>query len=200
MKKIPTLFQRQDSGRYVIDQVTPGCEWVLEGQGVALRKFDGVCVKRDESGEWWARRTVNNYSDPLAAPTDCVLEEMDTTTGKAFGWVPSEMSSFHEVLGEVLDNGYSPTHGPGTYELMGPTINGNPEKLDWPALVKHSHAPRVWPLVGKPPYTFAWLREFMLTGTTHTFPLHAEGVVWYHASGDGRMVKLKRRDFPQPPQ
>ncbi len=196
MKKIPTLFARDLSRKYVIDQVTPGCEWVLNGEGVALRQCNGVCVKRDEEGNWFARRTVNRYvSEPLAAPEDFELEQLDHITGKAFGWVPAEMSSFYEVLREVLDNGYSPTSGAGTYELMGPTINGNPERLYWPALVKHDRAPRVWPLMGVR-LTFNDLREYMQHGETPNFPLHAEGVVWYHVSGDGRMAKLKRKDFP----
>jgi hypothetical protein len=35
MKKIPTLFQRDETRRYVTDVVTPGCEWVLAGEGRA---------------------------------------------------------------------------------------------------------------------------------------------------------------------
>ena len=34
MKKIPTVFVRDfehSNGRYVLDQVAPGCEWVLAG-------------------------------------------------------------------------------------------------------------------------------------------------------------------------
>jgi hypothetical protein len=46
MQKIPCLFQRdQSQGRdtLVRDEVTPGCEWVLEGEGIATRKWDGTC-------------------------------------------------------------------------------------------------------------------------------------------------------------
>ena len=50
MRKIPTLYVRDWDGdrRYVLPQVTPGCEWVVvNGEGVATRKFDGTCVMYD---------------------------------------------------------------------------------------------------------------------------------------------------------
>ena len=57
MKKIPTVFARdpETNLRYVKDEVTPGCEWVFAGEGVATRKYDGTCVMFDGDG-WWARR------------------------------------------------------------------------------------------------------------------------------------------------
>ena len=44
MQKITSLFQRDwegDSSR-VLDIVSPGAEWVIEGEGVATRKWDGT--------------------------------------------------------------------------------------------------------------------------------------------------------------
>ena len=43
MKKIPTMFERDWNGdrSRVVNQVHPGCEWVLAGEGVATRKLDG---------------------------------------------------------------------------------------------------------------------------------------------------------------
>jgi hypothetical protein len=43
MRKIPTLFVRDPKTKLVTSEVTPGCEWVLAGQGLATRKFDGTC-------------------------------------------------------------------------------------------------------------------------------------------------------------
>ena len=46
MKKIPTLFEREFENHKVIsisDKVTPGMEWVLDGEGVATVKYDGTC-------------------------------------------------------------------------------------------------------------------------------------------------------------
>ena len=47
MRKIPTLFVREFLPNHKIiitDQVAPGCEWVLAGEGVATRKLDGTCT------------------------------------------------------------------------------------------------------------------------------------------------------------
>lgn len=47
MKKIPTLFVREFFPCHkvkITDQVTPGCEWALAGEGVATRKMDGTCT------------------------------------------------------------------------------------------------------------------------------------------------------------
>lgn len=46
MKQIPTLFERTFANHKVTgisDKVTPGCEWVLAGEGVATIKIDGAC-------------------------------------------------------------------------------------------------------------------------------------------------------------
>ena len=41
-----TLFERTFIGHDVantIDKVTEGCEWVLNGEGIATQKLDGTC-------------------------------------------------------------------------------------------------------------------------------------------------------------
>ena len=44
MKKIPSLFQRNyETDRLVRNEVVPGCEWVLAGEGIATEKTDGTC-------------------------------------------------------------------------------------------------------------------------------------------------------------
>ena len=46
MKKIPTLFEREFEDHKVISckpVVTPGLEWVLNGEGIATVKYDGSC-------------------------------------------------------------------------------------------------------------------------------------------------------------
>lgn len=69
----------------------------------------------------------------------------------------------------------------GTYELVGPKINKNPYSLDKHELWRHGadELPSF-------PRDFlnmrAWLEQIPI-----------EGVVWHHE--DGRMAKLKRRDF-----
>lgn len=46
MKKIPTLFERRFENHRLVETlptVTPGMEWVLEGEGDATIKLDGSC-------------------------------------------------------------------------------------------------------------------------------------------------------------
>jgi hypothetical protein len=80
----------------------------------------------------------------------------------------------------------SPGLPDGTYELIGPKIQGNPEGFPVHTLVAHSD--RGLRLFGSfaPERTFAAIRGYLE---------HAgiEGIVWHHE--DGRMVKIKRKDF-----
>ena len=182
MRKIPTLFVRdfaRDNGRYVTDAVTPGCEWVLAGEGVATRKYDGTCVMMDAFGKWWARREVKPSKEP---PRGFRPVETDETTGKVVGWEPIEQSPFARFHAEA-----APWHEPGTYELIGPKINGNPERRDRHVLVPHAEAKRYdMPL----PLSFASIAAAVSTLHSES---NCEGIVWHHP--DGRMAKIKARDF-----
>lgn len=177
MRKIPTLFVRHaDNRKYVTEHVTDGCEWVLAGEGVATRKYDGTCVMCDDDGRWWARREVKAGKPE---PENYVAVEQDETTGKTVGWEPIEQSSFAKFFDEAeRDHDYA-----GTYELCGPKINGNPEGYDKHVLVRHDDASVIEGLR----LSYDGLRTFLTTG----YP--GEGIVWHHP--DGRMAKLKRRDF-----
>jgi hypothetical protein len=177
VKKIPTLFQRTEDRRHVTDRVTPGCEWVLAGEGDATRKYDGTCVMYD--GEWWFRREVKAGK---TEPPGFISSGYDDTTGKTVGWEPAENSGFISILSEATENAFPGVLLVGTYELCGPKINGNPEKLARHELVEHGR----WVLQDAP-RDYEGLREWMRASAY-------EGIVWHHP--DGRMAKLKRRDFP----
>lgn len=179
MRKIPTLFLRDENDRrYVTRQVNPDTAWVLDGEGVATRKFDGTCTMLDESGRWWARREVKPGK---AAPAGFVAEQTDEVTGKTMGWEPIEQSPFVKAFRSTDP---VPTE-PGTYELCGPKVNGNPEQFPEHELIRHGVAA----LTGVPT-NYDDLARYLGDG----FPY--EGIVWRHP--DGRMAKIKRRDFPRP--
>lgn len=176
MNKIPTLFVRdpETNLRYVTRDVNPQALWVL-AEGVATRKYDGTCVKFD--GErWWARREVKPGKD---APAGFEPVEMDEVTGKTVGWEPAEQSGFAGWLDEARAASDLPPVG--TYELCGPKINGNPEGYSMHVLVPHGR------VVLNAPRDFDGLRDWL---QAHDY----EGIVWHHP--DGRMAKLKKRDFP----
>lgn len=180
MRKIPTLFVRDsDDRRYVTPEVTPGCEWVLAGEGTPTRKFDGTCVMLDGTGRWWARREVKPGNE---APPNYLRIEHDEETGKTVGWEPAEQSGFAKYHAEAIRSDEF-AFAPGTYELIGPKINGNPERWAAHALIQHG----IVPLTNPDPITFETLRDALTGDFTH------EGIVWHHP--DGRMAKLKRRDF-----
>jgi len=183
VKKIPTLFKRDpDDMRHVLPEVTPGCEWVLAGEGKATRKHDGTCVSWHD-GDWWFRREVKPGKTP---PEGWVEVDHDEVTGKRVGWEPARpSSSFIKMLREGID--YTFEFGSeipeGTYELCGPKINGNPEGFPEHRLIRHGS---YYATNGGHIRDFDGLREYL----RH---FGGEGIVWHHP--DGRMAKLKRRDF-----
>ncbi len=179
MKKIPTLFVRDETDRkYVTEQVDPVCQWVLDGAGVATRKYDGTCVAFSGAG-WWARREVKAGKTP---PPGWVLVESDPATGKAVGWEPIANSPFAKFHAEALDGTPDDFWITGTYELIGPKVQGNPEQVARHQLVRHAEAD-LFVLADR---SFTALREWLLA---HDY----EGIVFHHP--DGRMAKIKRRDF-----
>jgi hypothetical protein len=177
MRKIPTLFVRDPADlRLVTREVHPDCGWVLDGEGVPTRKYDGTCVLLDEDGEWWARREVK---PGRPAPAGYVVVETDPNTVKTVGWEPLARSAFAMFWVQARTGQFKA----GTYELCGPKVNGNPEGYDRHTLVSHDDAE----MFDAVPLNFDGLRDWLLG---HSY----EGIVWHHP--DGRMAKLKRRDFP----
>ncbi len=173
MKKIPTLFKRDPNNMSrVLNELHPDCAWVAEGEGVATRKYDGTCcLVRD--GRLYGRREVRKGKQ---APDGFEAVGHDPVTGKTVGWVPvgdgPEWQYHREAVGAAVD---------GTYELIGPKIQGNPEGYSEHVLIRHADIPAV-----DAPRTFEGLREW-LADWPH------EGLVFHHS--DGRMAKIKRRDF-----
>lgn len=180
MKKIPTLFLRDpEDMKRVTSEVHPACQWVLDGEGEATRKYDGTCVMLDPASGWWARREVKPGK---TEPAGFVAVEYDPATSKTVGWEPIEQSAFRKFHAEALENTRAGGWPAGTYELVGPRVNGNPERVHRHRLVCHETAQRL-----DAPRDFEGLRDWLAT-------FEGEGIVWHHP--DGRMAKLKRRDFP----
>lgn len=178
MEKVPTLFLRDEQDRkYVTREPNPACQWVFDGEGTPTWKYDGTCVMFDGE-QWWARREVKPGKQP---PANYRPISTDPETGKTVGWEPIAQSAFAKYHAEAVaaaDGSGWPT---GTYELVGPKVNGNPEELDVHYLWAHSEADHV-----DAPRDYDGLAAF-LAG------FEGEGIVWHHL--DGRMAKLKRRDF-----
>ncbi len=176
MKKIPTMFERDWKGdkSRVLDLIKPECEWVLKGEGVATRKLDGTCCMV-RGGELFKRRELRPGDD---APHDFELVSTDEETGKRIGWVQVGNGSDDKWHREAFDKSMPD----GTYELVGPKIQGNPEHFVKHALVSHSSTGEL----PNAPRTFGELKAWLVDKDI-------EGVVFHHP--DGRMAKIKLRDF-----
>lgn len=188
MNKIPTMYKRDpEDMKRVLPEMHPDCVWVADGQGTATRKYDGTCVMLDEQGQWWARREVKPGKD---APANFVKVNFDEVTGKTMGWEPIAQSSFASFHEDALRVNVGHTWYPGTYELVGPKINGNPENTERHDLRMHQLAEQVD--MQDVVRDFDTLRQLVID-------LHEnhgwEGIVFHHP--DGRMAKLKYRDFPE---
>lgn len=203
MKKITSLFKRDYQGdRLVYNTVVPGAEWVIEGEGRATEKIDGTCclikdgqlykrydrklnkskarlLKKDKS----YRAKTEDYKVPPAGWLAAELEP-DHYTGHWPGWVPvgeGPEDRWHNEAFEIWGRDFPN----GTYELIGPKVQGNPYKNSSHRLIPHGQ--HIFSI--QPPRNFEGLREWFRENIV-------EGIVWHHP--DGRMAKIKRRDFGLP--
>jgi hypothetical protein len=198
MRKIPTLYVRDPDTnlKHVKNEVHPACQWVLDGEGTATYKWNGTAVRITEHGLLWKRREIKRGR---RAPAEFVQEgEADPTTGKVVGWVLCDMSGpddkWHiEGLGWLINAQPDSESWPngdvlGTYELVGPKVQGNPHGFDEHRLIRHGEL-----VLNDVPVEFDKLAEWLhwLTDADPGF----EGVVWHHP--DGRYAKIKAKDFPQ---
>lgn len=178
MQKIPTIFERDWSGdrSRVVDAPHKDCGWVFAGEGWATQKIDGTCcMVRD--GKLFKRREMKSGQK---APADFEPVSTDEETGKTVGWVPVGDGPEDKYHREA----FSGVFADGTFELVGPNVQGNPEHYDRNQLVRHSSL--AMSVADQPPRTFDGLREWMEGRDI-------EGVVFHH--DDGRMAKIKLRDF-----
>lgn len=185
MKKIPTMFERDWNGdrSLVLDQPHADCGWVFAGEGTATQKIDGTCcMVRD--GALYKRRELR---EGQIIPHDFEIAETDAETKKVVGWVPVGEGADDRWHREAFARGdmNGDTLPDGTYELVGPKVQGNPE-----GYAEHVLIPHIVDSLGfgddQPPRDFDGLQAW-LSGRA------IEGIVFHHP--DGRMAKVKKRDF-----
>lgn len=166
MKKIPSLFKDYDS-----------TAWVLNGEGIPTVKMDGTACLI-EKGKLYKRYDCKRGRKPPACFRPCE-DKPDEVTGHWPGWVPVGDGPEDAWHREGLEKMSSPEDG--TYELVGPSVQGNPYGATYHFLVKHGSQ-----ILLDNPRTFEEIRECLLVS-------RIEGIVWHHP--DGRMAKIKRKDF-----
>lgn len=173
MKKIKTVWVIDRASRRATDEVqTP---WVLDREGVATIKFDGTsCMV--EGGRLFRRFDAKKGKTPPEGWRPCE-DEADPVTGHWPGWVEVDSEDpackWHvEAMRDDLPD--------GTFELVGPKIQGNPHGLDRHELWRHGsvevEVERTKEAI------LAWLEANV-----------CEGLVFHHPNGS--MAKIRRKDF-----
>lgn len=191
MKKIPSLFIRDMNTHLITPLVTPGCEWVINGEGVATVKYDGTsCLVRD--GRLYKRYDAKHGKTPPQG-FEPAQAEADPITGHWPGWLlvgDEPDSKYHNEAWEtaIMYMGGLPDW---TYELVGPKVQSNPYNLHGHELWRHGEWDKPESLI--PPRSFDELRAYFEQYV-------CEGFVWWRDINDldCDKVKIKRRDFGLP--
>lgn len=161
------------------------------GGGVATRKLDGTsCMIRD--GVLYKRYDVKTGKPVPSGAIPCETEPNEHTghwphwllvnDGVAEDRWHNEAIENHRKVPAAAEGSWPLPDG--TYELCGPKINGNPDDIRTHVLLPHGKQ-----IFEDCPRTFGGLREFIAAQKI-------EGVVFHHP--DGRMVKIKAKDFGLP--
>lgn len=186
MRKIKTLFKIDPITHLITEEVVPGSEWVLNGEGRATEKFNGTsCMIRE--GQLFRRYDRKNLNKDAPSGWEPCESEPDKKSGHWPGWIPvspdDPADKWHlEAIKDVI---IEISSIPITYELVGPKIQGNPYKLAKHVLFVHGA------MIIDTPRTFNTLKEYLLS--KFDSEPYFEGIVWHRDNGD--MVKLRVKDF-----
>lgn len=182
MKKIPTLFKREFDHHNVVKilpEVTPGFEWVLEGEGIATEKIDGSCCAVID-GEWFRRYDAKKGRSIPPNTIPC-QDKPDPITGHWPHWLKLDLNSpADKWYLDAFKNSTTPLYN-GTYEAIGPHFQGNPYNRPYDHLIRHGII-----IIEDFPRTFEGMRDYL---KTHNI----EGVVFW--KDDEPKCKIKRSDF-----
>lgn len=185
MKKIPTLFERVFENhriKEVLPNVTPGMEWVLNGEGIATVKIDGSCCAIID-GVFYKRYDAKKRKKAPEGAIPCC--DPDPITGHHPHWVNVDPSNpVDKWFIKAFENTLPPCSrglADGTYEAVGPHFNGNPYEYNVDFLVRHGMA-----YIDLPVRTFESIKNYL-----EQTPV--EGIVFWK-DGEPR-CKIKRSDF-----
>jgi hypothetical protein len=213
MNKIPTIFLRdwENDPSRVTRQWNPEAEWLLDNPHSAI-----ATVKRDGTN---VRVTVTHYGNE----TDITLEKRRNPSKKekrqaegaglpvpepTYAVADPDDSQDKHIFAAFYETDFSDwPDGVWECEALGPKIQGGVES-DTPCLYPFSFDPNLAfdPIANLDPFELTPSKiynaiEAYFTGMGG--PLQGrpiEGIVWH--GPDGRMAKIKRRDFglPWPPE
>lgn len=191
MKKIPSLFERDWQGdrSRVVPHLNSACSWVLNGEGIPTRKWDGTATM--VRGSRLFKRYDAKHGKPPPQDWEPCEAQPDAQTGHWPGWVPIGAGSEDRWFREAFETCGGAGLADGTYEAIGPKIEGNREHADRHRLIRHGAD--VVAIGWMPAQSVADLYDNLCS---LLWVARIEGIVWHHP--DGRMAKIKRRDFGLP--
>ena len=130
----------------------------------------------------------------IAVPEGAIpCQEPDLITGHHPHWVKCDKNkaedkyfweAYNSLVALQMEFNKGDKVPDGTYELVGEKVNGNREKLEGHHL--HRHGSHIQPIES---VDFEYLKAY-LSDTKYDI----EGIVFHHKS-DGRMCKLRKKDF-----
>jgi Family of unknown function (DUF5565) len=181
MKKMSTLFAKDSNNlARVINKINIENAWVINGEAIATRKFDGTAVTIINN-ELFKRFDAKKGRQIPENAIPC--QEPDLITGHHPHWVKcNRLKTEDKFFFEGFDN--LDLKVDGTYELCGPKVQANPENLEMHKLIKHGA--EVFNLSS---FAFDDLKDFLMNNENDI-----EGIVFHHKS-DERMCKLRKSDF-----
>lgn len=178
MKKISTLYKKDltDLSR-VTRELDEENAWVFES-GIPTRKYDGTSCAIIE-GQLYKRYDLKVGRQLPDGAIPC--QEADLKTGHHPHWIPvTSNDKYHLEAFEMLE-----PKSDGTYELCGPKINGNKEKLTEHILIPHG-----LDVLDITDFSFDSLRMYLSDSSNDI-----EGIVFHDSNGSGRMCKIRKVDF-----
>lgn len=181
MKKIKTLFKKNPSnlGR-VIEQIDPANNWVFEF-GIPTRKFDGIACAII-NGELYKRYDVRKGKEVPEGAISC--QEADELSGHHPHWVKCNESDKADKYHFEAFRSCPLLLKDGTYELCGPKINGNKERLEFHMLIEHGS----FVIEDLEDYSYDTIKAYL---ESHDI----EGIVFHHSFDPELMCKIRKKDF-----
>lgn len=179
MKKISTLFKKDPSDlSKVINEINPENQWVINGEGIPTRKFDGTACAII-NGLLYKRYDAKKGKQVPENSIQC--QEPDIITGHWPHWVLcSHVKPEDRYHFEGLNNLIEKVNG--TYELCGPKVQNNAEGFLIHQLILHGCVK-----LNITDFSFDGIKKYLSE-------VNIEGIVFHHKT-DGRMCKIRKTDF-----
>ncbi len=214
MRKIPTVFERNEAGD-VTPTVADGCRWVFREDLDVLGTFMWF-------GPWvMITRAGRLYHAVTLGPDDTRPAEFWETSkpnddGEQTGWVlvPNEAASFVENF-DPHWQAFGSNGRPGVYTVVGPGVAGNPHKLQTHSLRRLADTRLAYADMATKG-GFDRLRMWLGSYQEHSAPIEAVGgelldgfggIVWKMYTNDGPdrehralFAQLKATDFAKAPE